>query len=218
MTNCNTDILSSYLDGELEEAERTRVEFHLAGCAACREVVADLALIKETAPALADLESRPAADLWPGIASRTQPARAPRISLSWMQAIAAGLALAVLSGGGVWVALRGGERAGGTPMTQGAGDAGAGGAIAIADFGDAAYESAVKDLREALDKGRNRLDPQTIQVLEKNLAAIDRAIAEAHAALSADPGNVSLNNYLAGVRRRKLELLRTAGELAQPEL
>lgn len=216
MTTCNTDILSSYLDGELDDAGRTRVEFHLTGCAACREVAADLAMIKETAPALADLESRPNADLWPGIVSRTQPARTGRISLSWMQAIAAGLALAVLSGGGVWVALRGGERA--APMARGAADPGPGGPIAVADFGDAAYESAVKDLREALDKGRNRLDPQTIQVLETNLAAIDRAIAEARVALSADPANVSLNNYLAGVRRRKLELLRTAGELAQPEL
>jgi hypothetical protein len=216
MTTCDTDSLSSYLDGELDDDGRGRVAFHLTGCAACREVVADLALIKETAPALADLESRPDADLWPAIASRTQPARATRISLSWMQAIAAGLALAVLSGGGVWIALRGGERA--APMAQGAGDTGPGGLIAVADFGDAAYESAVKDLREALDKGRNRLDPQTIQVLETNLAAIDQAIAEARAALSADPANVSLNNYLADVRRRKLALLRTAGELAQPEL
>lgn len=218
MTTCDTDILSSYLDGELDDAGRARVAFHLTGCAACREVAADLALIKETAPALADLESRPVADLWPGIAARTQPARATRISLSWMQAIAAGLALAVLSGGGVWVALRGGERAGGTPMAQGAGDDVPGGPIVVADFGDAAYESAVKDLREALDKGRNRLDPQTIQVLETNLAAIDQAIAEARTALSADPANVSLNNYLADVRRRKLALLRTAGELAEPEL
>jgi hypothetical protein len=136
-----------------------------------------------------------------------------------MQAMAAGLALAVLSGGGVWLAMRSGTGAGTNVATTA--DAGAdagGGAVPVADFGDAAFESAVKDLRDALENGRNRLDAQTIQVLETNLAAIDRAIAEARAALAADPANVSLNTYLAGVRRRKLDLLRTAGELAQPAL
>lgn len=221
MTTCDTDILSSYLDDELADAERARVEFHLTGCAECREVLADLASIREAAPALTAIESHPAADLWPGVLTRIRPARSRAVSLSWMQAIAAGLVLAVVSGGGVWLTMRDGAGADvGTNVatTADAVSASGGSAVPVADFGDAAFDSAVKDLREALENGRNRLDAQTIQVLETNLAAIDRAIAEARAALAADPANVSLNTYLAGVRRRKLDLLRTAGELAQPAL
>src|SRR5690606_4805741 len=87
MTTCDTDILSSYLDDELGDAERARVEFHLTGCAECREVLADLASIKETAPALTAIEREPAADLWPGVLTRIRPARTRAVSLSWMQAI-----------------------------------------------------------------------------------------------------------------------------------
>jgi len=216
MSTCNTDILSSYLDDDLDARERAEVEFHLTACADCREVVADLAAIKADAPGVIDLDMPPAADLWPGIAARTQSARPRGLSLSWMQAIAAGLVLAAVSGGAVWVALR--SEAPAAPSSSGPVVAAPAGAMTVADFGDDAYEAAVSDLREALDAGRNRLDPQTIQVIEKNLAAIDRAIAEARAALEADPVNVEWNSYLTGMRRRKLDLLRTAGELAQPSL
>jgi hypothetical protein len=114
------------------------------------------------------------------------------------------------------MAMRAGRDARGPLGPETAGRPSGGGVVAVADVGDAAYESAVKDLRDALENGRNRLDPRTIQVLETNLAAIDQAIGEARKALDADPSNVSLNSYLAGVRRRKLDLLRTAGELTLP--
>ena len=81
------------------------------------------------------------------------------------------------------------------------------------DFGDAAFDQAVADLQQTLDEGRGRLDAQTIRVLETNLKAIDRAIAQCREALAADPANVYLNTYLAETRRRKLELLRRATAL-----
>jgi len=86
------------------------------------------------------------------------------------------------------------------------------------NFPDEAYDRAVNDLRESLNQGRNRLDPQTIKVLERNLAAIDQAIDQARRALEADPVNVSFTSYLASVKRRKLDLLRTARDLMQPSL
>lgn len=216
MNTCDTDLLSSYLDGDLDARERATVESHLTACAACREILADLSAIKADAASVIELDAPPAADLWPGVAARMQPRQARGVSLSWMQAIAAAVVLVVLSGGAVWIALR--PAPGAAPAVATAEVPASDGAVPVADFGDAAYERAVSDLRDALEEGRNRLDPQTIQVLEKNLAAIDRAIDEARAALAADPVNVELNSYLAGMRRRKLELLRTAGELAQPAL
>ena len=216
--SCNTDRLSGYLDDELTPHERGEMDAHLAACAECRDVLSGLALIKDTASELAGVERLPETDLWPGVAWRMKSRRG--LSLSWMQALAAGLALVALSSGAVWMAMRGG-RSVAPQVAADAVDRGpeAGtptGPIVVADFGDAAYENAVNDLRKALDAGRNRLDPQTIQVLERNLASIDQAIEEARKALQADPANVSLNSYLAGVRRRKLDLLRTASDLTQP--
>jgi hypothetical protein len=182
-------------------------------------VLAELALVKDTAAGLTGHETLPETDLWPGVAWRMKSRRG--ISLSWMQALAAGVVLVALSSGAVWMAMRGARDgaqpvAVADPVDRGPEAGTPAGPVAVADFGSAAYDSAVNDLRKTLDAGRNRLDPQTIQVLERNLASIDQAIEEARKALEADPANVSLNSYLAGVRRRKLDLLRTASDLTQP--
>ena len=218
---CNTERLSEYLDDELSPVERQAVDVHLVSCADCRAVLTELALVKDTAASLRDEPSLPAVDPWPQVEWRMQGRRARRgISLSWPQALAASVALVAVSSGVMWIAMR--DRVPAAPVVAEALDTGpeVGEAVPVTmpDFADAAYESAVRDLRESLDAGRNRLDPQTIQVLEKNLAAIDQAIDQARKALEADPANVSLSSYLASVRRRKLDLLRTASDLLQPTL
>jgi hypothetical protein len=75
------------------------------------------------------------------------------------------------------------------------------------------YAAAVADLERVLAEGRGKLDPTTIKVIEQNLAAIDRAIAEAQRALDADSANLYLNTHLAETMRRKLDLLRQAAAL-----
>jgi negative regulator of sigma E activity len=79
-----------------------------------------------------------------------------------------------------------------------------------ANFADAQFDQAVADLEQILVDMRDELDPRTIVVIERNLAAIDQAIREARAALDADPANTFLNSHLADARRKKLELLRRA--------
>jgi len=64
-----------------------------------------------------------------------------------------------------------------------------------------------------LDAGRGRLDTATVRVIERNLATIDSAIAQAQRAVAADSANIYLNSHLADTRRRKLELLRQAAAL-----
>ena len=76
------------------------------------------------------------------------------------------------------------------------------------------YLASVQELGAALEAARPHLSAQTIEIVERNLALIDSAIAESRAALLRDPGNRVLLDVLAGTYRQKLELLRRAAQLA----
>jgi hypothetical protein len=134
-----------------------------------------------------------------------------RWSFSLPQLAAAGIALMTVSGGAVWM-LR-------TPATSSA-------PVAMVPTDTPmpilatmkpnavqSYAAAVADLERVLADGRGQLDSSTVRVIEQNLAAIDRAIAQAQRALEADPANLYLNTHLAETMRRKLDLLRQAAAL-----
>jgi hypothetical protein len=72
------------------------------------------------------------------------------------------------------------------------------------------YVEELQRLELALERGRTRLDPNTVRVLEKNLAVIDRAIRESQEALSLDPGNAYLEEHLERAYRGKVDYLREA--------
>jgi len=167
-------------------------------------------------------------DLWPGIAQRIGATvaetrtvdlgsrrAARRWSFSLPQLAAAGIALMTLSGGAVWL-LRSPEQQNVAPplATMPSGNPRAINA-AVTARGNAtqSYAAAVADLERVLASGRGQLDTTTIRVIEQNLAAIDRAIAQAQRALDADPANLYLNTHLAETMRRKLDLLRQAAAL-----
>ena len=117
--------LSEFVDGGLAPREQAEIETHLEACDDCREVVDDLRLLVARASALEDLE--PAADLWPGIAHRLEerPARwfgwtrtwGSRVAFTVPQLAAAAAVLVFLSGGSVWLLMRGapGPAPAGTP-------------------------------------------------------------------------------------------------------
>jgi hypothetical protein len=86
--------------------------------------------------------------------------------------------------------------------------------VAPANFADAQFDRAVADLEQILVEQRDELDPGTVMVIERNLAAIDAAIRDARTALEGDPANPYLNTHLAEARRRKLDLLRHAATLS----
>jgi anti-sigma factor RsiW len=209
--------LSEYLDDELDAGERAAVEAHLQACGECRTDLQELAAVVARAQTLAD--APPQRNLWPDVEKRIAPPRVLRPSFSrrrfaftMPQLVAASLALMIASGGIVWLARMGGDR---TDFPAVLGQAPA---VRPANFGDAAYDQAVADLQQTLEAGRGRLDAQTIQVLESNLDAIDRAIAQCREALAADPANTYLNSYLAATRQRKLELLRRATALVDQSM
>lgn len=221
-----TDRLSEYVDGELGAAARSALEAHLDSCDACRETVVMLRGVQLRARRLAD--RAPARDLWPAIAAmigpespvlEQQPVQAPprrrRYIISLPQLAAAGVALAVLSGGTVWLLGKGGPVPVEAPAVAGTPAPGrpAPGAANASVRAEQTYDAAVADLQAVLDAGRTRLDPHTVAVLERNLAVIDSAVSEAQRALAADPADTYLNSYLARTMRRKVELLRQAATL-----
>jgi len=225
MTDTWNDRLSEYLDDELTPGERAALEAHLATCRDCTETLEELRAVVARAGALP--ARGPDADLWPGVAERIEnaPAVIPfltrsrrRFSFTLPQLVAAGLALMVVSGGGVWVLNHGGDATSGPPVAAQA-VAGQGGAaapetnIVPASFVDPRYDEAIADLQQTLQDGRAQLDPQTVRILEANLDAIDKAIDQSREALAKDPANLYLHNHLADARQRKLALLRRAVEM-----
>ena len=108
-----TDQLSDYLDGELSADESAALEAHLRQCTACTAVLNDLKRIVARAQTI---EARPPqADLWDGIAARTERIAQPhsstllaaaedrptarRVSLTLPQLAAAAVLLMAVSAG-----------------------------------------------------------------------------------------------------------------------
>jgi hypothetical protein len=83
-----------------------------------------------------------------------------------------------------------------------------------AGFDATAIESQIGQLQQALDRGRDKLDPKTVQVLEENLRIIRKATEDARRALEQDPANRDLQNYFAGSVTSKLELVKRSVALA----
>jgi len=214
-----TEKLSEYLDETLPAGERAALEAHLTTCAECRETLDELRRVVDRARGLDDRQ--PSKDLWSGIATRIGskavvsidrarvPARAARrLSFSVPQALAAGIALMIVSSGAVWLSLRGNGSIQPPADTSRSIDM-----PAAWHQVDSSVDPVVANLRSTLQHNRAQLNDSTVRILEKNLAIIDSAIAEARRALDADPNNNYLNHHLADVVRRRADLLRRVSTL-----
>jgi predicted anti-sigma-YlaC factor YlaD len=222
-----TNRLSEYLDGELPEWERHALESHLESCAECSLIVSDLRRVVRRARTLKN--PPPVTDLWPGIAARigagipkaqdvvdldAQRRVRRRWAFSLPQLAAAGIALMTVSGGAVWF-MSGTARQSvvSAPVPSSPPEGTPAVSVAMKPNASQSYAAAVADLERVLADGRGKLDTTTVRIIEQNLAAIDRAIAEAQRALDADSANLYLNTHLAETMRRKLDLLRQAAAL-----
>jgi hypothetical protein len=83
-----------------------------------------------------------------------------------------------------------------------------------ANFNADHIENEIQDLQAALERGRGKLAPETVKVLEENLRVIHKALNDARTALAQDPANVELKDYLAGSVQKKLDMVKRAAELA----
>ncbi len=232
-----TDRLSEYLDGDLPPDERDAIERHLAECPECTALLDELHAVARRAATLADPE--PPGALWAAIEARIaapspaasptghvvplRPRRGRTFAFTLPQLAAAGLALLLAGGGSVYLLA---SRAAAVPPVAAAATAGPAGAalpgaqppaplarLAATTPELRQYQAAVAGLERVLERGRDRLQPGTVQALERNLAVIDAAIVDARQALARDPANTYLNEHLADSMRRKVELLRVASRI-----
>jgi hypothetical protein len=229
-------VLHDFLDAELDAAAVDRVTAHLEECARCRRMVGDLERLRQQARALPP-EVPPRRDLWPDIAARIEAGRLtagtggtggtgrPHVAPSpgpreervgrpqlrrWPSltgprwGMAAAAALAALAAG--TLLLTGGPDAPGAGPTAGTGESTVTFASEIREV-EESYRPAIEELRVLVDA--RELSPETREVLEANLAVIERAIEESREAVRSDPqGHLALTN-LRRMYDAKVEALRT---------
>ena len=214
-----TESLSAYLDGDLPSADLATVEAHLAQCPECTRLVTQLRAVAAWAPNYQGLPT--SRDLWPGIASRvSSPGSAvvgrvmPRpwwdrsIAVSLPTLAAAGIVLLLLVGGVIWIAssgVRGGDGRDSTFVIQTS-------ATLVPAATESVYDQAIAQLEQVLAEGEGVLDSTTVTAVHRSLRQIDRAIADARAAIVRDSSNAFLDARIVEHMKRKLEILRTVAQ------
>ena len=228
------ETLNDLVDGLLDEKAVLAVEQHLAVCSVCagervklttmvndvanlpREVLPDDALWSELR---AELNRRKDVVLPIANSTVTTHHAAGSGRRSWAILAAAAVVLIALSSGITALVLR--ERIGGEvailpiPNNAPTFKLGAPSALRV-DFSatEGEYARTIEELRRAFDSQRGQLRPETVKTVEHSLAVVDSAIAEARAALLADPNNRTLVDLLSASYQRKLDLLRRTSELS----
>jgi predicted anti-sigma-YlaC factor YlaD len=235
-----TSKLSDYLDGGLTPAERTVLQAHLDGCAGCRTVLEELRGLASAAREMGGLA--PPRDLWPGIEAairegapavpdaeaerrrgrkvitlptaggRRPERRRAGIVLTAPQLAAAAVVLVAVSVAATrWAGP-------GTPATDVpvASEEARSPLSLAADVPapPASLAAELSMLEDQLAAVRDALDPNTLRVLERNMAVIERAIEDSRQALALEPGNEFLSRHLEQVYERKLDYLREAAAIA----
>lgn len=206
------------------------VETHLASCAECRALLADLRRIRQVS---ATLERRALPQgAWGRIAARLEAdpdfrrtaagvVQARRRPLSWVWAAAAASLVASV-GVSLWMvsaAWRASSSATTVPPASvaapAAADEGANASPAAlvesveAELQAAAshYEKAIAGLEQVANASDSPLDPAVTATLRQNLEVIDKAIAESRQALRTQPDSRLAQESLFDAFKRKVALL-----------
>ena len=207
------DRMDDYVDGALDEAAFQEMELHVATCAECRTEERALRALLAHAAAL-PAERQPSRDLWAGIAERLDDARPwwrrPGSRAGW----AAGLAAAA----GVVLALSAALHGPGRGVRPSPGTSVVPAALRSEDpiaSAEREYARAAAELMSALEQQRDRLPPETLAAVDKDLRSIDAALTEVRRALATDPANPGLNHLLTSTHQRKVEVLQQVLKLSR---
>jgi hypothetical protein len=220
-------LLHDALDRALAAPEAAALAAHLETCAACRDLEADLALVGEASAALD--RPIPQAGSWQTLAARLeqegllQPIAARPRQTSWRTYTWMTLAATLLAGTGVAIVWRANQTAAPVSPIAAApasphGNARDPRAVEAIEtelqIAAAHYEKAIAGLEAIVAEDRSRLDPKVAVIVERNLALIDKAIADSRTALQGQPGSLMAQESLFDAYRRKVTLLQDLIALA----
>ena len=201
------DQISEIADGRAPAEGDAR---HLADCAACRETLRRVQDLVAAAHAL-PRDVAPPPEVWASlrerVAGRPESRRFARVWWRIGSIAAAAVFVLVI---GTALLLHPAAKAKGAKLSP---PAPAAIPLVVASV-DRNYSETLTELRTTLDSQRATLSPTTVRTVERSLAVIDSAIAEAHAALARDPANQTLVDILAAHYERKVDLLQRASELS----
>jgi hypothetical protein len=214
------DRLSDYLDDELGADERRQLETHLEACRVCAGLLIELQAVVQRADGLRQ-PLEPASELWGGIQSRLQarPTTALTVPSQWRSIrpwLAAAAVLAMVCVAGIsWLTHRNPAVPEPTSLTTSAQPQRP--AVTTpgrpTSSGDREYHDTVANLRRVVSLELTH-DPRVLDVLDRNLAQLDRAIAEYEDALFESPGDERLKLRLVSSKQRKVDLLQHTATLA----
>src|SRR5439155_24062886 len=183
--------LHGHVDGAQAGSAGASAAAALSGCAGCRAAIAELRSLSASAASL-PRSLEPGRDLWPAIADRIRPRATWNVQwIKWRRALAAAAVFVVAFG---IYRLVPPSAAHYRPVGQGW--------VAV----QADVDRATEELSRIFAAERDRLRPETVALLERNLAIIDAAIAESRAALARDPANADLRRLFVAASRQKVEL------------
>jgi anti-sigma factor RsiW len=217
-------VLDDHVDGVLDAEARREVEAHLDRCATCRTTERELRELLRAAEELPG-EIEPGRDLLPGIraavgvSATTAPTSRVGVpstgSASWTRWAGLAASLLVLSAAVItYLRLGNGENAPGVPRPSGDTVAARFEASNPYRAAEEEYLAATRQLLAVIEERREHLSPETLAVLDRNLAIIDKAIHEVRAALAADPGDPGSELVLNAMYQQKIELLRRVSRLS----
>lgn len=215
-----TPLLSEYLDGTLAADVRPKVAAHLASCAECRALFADLDHLHAAARSLGPIT--PPDHIWIEIAGRirleqgasgTTPApavEAPKRSDAWQWLGLAAALLLVTSA--VYLVARP-DAPPETPVVTAGGNASDTATVETVEDtlrrAEAEYERAIALLEKVVKEGNQTVSPDTLQTLQRNVTTIDSAIAESRAALTDNPASQPARTSLFEALANKVNLLQS---------
>jgi len=231
------EVLSDLHDGYLSRDVAAATLEHLSVCDLCAATYKSIASLVSSASGLPK-SVLPPEDLWIDLRKSLEERKeivlptskninrrvigsttAPRLSGRTVALLAAAaVVLIALSSGITAVVLRNGTNslaargAGQIPVQSGAVVPGALLPVGFRQT-ESEFNRTIDELQQAVDTQRGQLSPETIRTVNRSLAVVDSAIAEARAALLADPNNQMLVDLLSASYQRKLDLLRRTSEL-----
>jgi len=211
--------LNDYVDGLLSEEEARAFEKELEADAELRKAEAQLRNLRAAVHELPK-GIQPGRDLWRGIQARLQPKPImvhPRHAApGWLFRLALPVAATVLvvAGASVWV-RQVVTRAPVVPTVWERPGADLSVQLISAELGpiETEYRRTTASLREQLEASKEFLAPETMRVIDENLAIIDKALEEIRTALKEDPGNQRLVHSLIATYDKEVELLERAVRL-----